>query len=366
MTGFLYEKLVFREMVRPFLITLVGLSLLFLMARLLRYMEPLLKAGITLAEFGRLVLLMLPVFLMIILPIATLLGALLASMRLSRDCEMVALFSCGISVGRLARPFVIFAFLCWIVSLFTATFIVPAAKTASRTFLRDITESVFLRGLPEKVFVSSRKGLTFYVDRSDEKGRDLHGIYIRDTRLENMPYQILARSGHLAVRPDRSSIVLKLSQGVMTTRGNEKDSVDILEFRSYALSLSAPSEKVRVHRGEMGLVELYNRGHDTSDPEYALSCLVELHKRLAIPTGTLIFGIIALPLGVFLGRTGLSGGIAAGLAGFILYYMTIIFASNVAEQGVIPPSASLWLPNAGFGILTCWLVRRLAERGPVA
>jgi lipopolysaccharide export system permease protein len=367
MGGLLYEKLVFREIVQPFLMTLVGLSILFLMARLLGYIEPLLNAGISLGEFGKLILLMLPVFLMVILPIATLLGALLAAMRLARDNEMVALFACGVSTARLARPFVIFAIACWIVSLATATLVVPAAKTASRSFLKEITEAVFLRGLPEKVFFSPHKGLTFYIDRTDDSGRELHGVYIRDTRLKNMPYQILAREGHLAVKPDRSSIVLKLSHGTMTSQGSDKGVVDLLDFNSYALSLSTPVAKHGKKRGEMGLSELYRRGHETEDdPEYALSCLVELHKRLAIPTGTLIFGVIALPLGVFLGRTGLAGGIAAGLAGFIIYYMTIIFASNMAEQGLIPPSISLWLPNAGFGFLTFRLLRRLAEKGPVA
>lgn len=367
MRGCLYEKLVFREIAPPFIITLVGLSILFLMARLLVYIEPLLNAGISLHEFGKLILLMLPVFLMVILPIATLLGALLAAMRLSRDSEMTALFSCGITIGRLIRPFLLFALICWIISLLTAALIVPEAKTRSRSFLKEITEAVFVRGLPSRVFFSPHKGLTFYIDRSDEKGRNLHGIYIRDTRLSNMPYDILAERGHLAVKPDKSSIVLQLFNGTMTSRGRENDMIDLLEFKSYALSLSTPVEKYNKSRGEMGLYELYSKGKDkTEDPEYALSCLVELHKRLAIPTGTLIFGIIALPVGVFLGRTGLAGGIAAGLAGFLIYYMTIIFASNIAEQGILYPSISLWLPNAGFGALTFWLLKRLENRGPVA
>ena len=367
MRGFLYEKLVFREIFPPFIITLVGLSILFLMARLLVYIEPLLNAGISLKEFGKLILLMLPVFLMVILPIATLLGALLAAMRLSRDSEMIALFSSGITITSLIRPFLIFAVICWITSLVTATLVVPEAKAISRSFLKEITEAVFVRGLPAKVFFSPHQGLTFYMDSTDEKGRNLHGIYIRDTRQGNMPYQILAETGHLAVKPDKSSIVLQLFNGTMTSQGRGNDIVDLLEFKSYALNLSTPVQKNRKSRGEMGLYELYRKGHDkTEDPEYALSCLVELHKRLAIPTGTLIFGIIALPVGVFLGRTGLAGGIAAGLSGFLIYYMTIIFAANIAEQGIIYPFISLWLPNAGFGVLTFWLVKRLENNGPVA
>lgn len=366
MNGLLYEKLVFREIWQPFFITLGGLCILFLMGRLLIYIEPLLNAGITLRELGKLVLLMIPVFLMVVLPIATLLGSLLASMRLSRESEMIALFACGVTTSRLLRPFFFFALVSWMATFFTATEVVPIAKSESKAFLREITESVLARGFPEKVFFSPHEKLTFYVDRTDKSGKNFQGVYIRDTRLDNMPYQIFARRGRLAVKPDKQAIVLKLEEGTMTSPGGSQI-FNLLNFDTYALSLTTPVNKHSRKRGEMGLKELYVRGNDPHlKPEKARVYLTEFHKRISLPTGALIFGVAALPIGIFLGRSGISAGVAAGLSAFLVYYMAIILSTSIAEEGIIPPFISLWIPNLLFGGLTVWLIKRLSDRGPLS
>ena len=71
-------------------------------------------------------------------------------------------------------------------------------------------------------------------------------------------------------------------------------------------------------------------------------------------------GMIAVPLGCLFGRTGLSGGIAIGLAAFLGYYMIMEIAANIADKGAIPPEIAMWTPNAVAAMAVFFLMKRLA------
>ncbi len=359
-------RLVFQEIVHPFLLSLAALCGLLLLGRLLPVLEPLFSAGVTLFELGKLIILLLPTLILFALSMATLLGVMLAFLRLSKDSEMIALFSTGVDPIKLLRPVVVFSAVAWLAAVVITVYIQPHAKFASKKFLLDITEKSLSRGLPQAVFFSPIKGLTIYVHESDEDGKRFKGVYIRDARRVQVASQILAEKGRLLAGTSGSEVVLRLENGTLNRIGGDFKKTDTLDFGSYTIKLKLSGEELEPGRGEMGLKGLSAVVNDPgTSRKKRLRYSTEFHKRLALPVGTFILGILAAPLGIFLGRTGPSGGIALGLAAFLSYYMLVAFLSNLAEAGTLPPALALWLPNVIFAVLAGFMIHILKQRGPL-
>ncbi|RUM87605.1 MAG: LPS export ABC transporter permease LptF [Thermodesulfatator sp.] len=367
MSNSILTRMVLREVTLPFVFSLGAMSLVFLIGKLFTHVEPLLAAGISLKEFLKLNLLMLPIFLYVLIPICSLLGVLIAFLRFSRDSEIVALFSCGIGPSRLLKPLLIIACLALLSSLVVSAVVVPYAKRETGKFMEDITEKALMRGIPEKRFFTPSKGLTFFVDSSSQGGRKFQGVFIRDARSDSFAYDILARNGALSIDMRSGRVVLKLTDGRLFSVSSDYSRVDTVDFKKYLLSITSnPDEGNRKRRGQMTTWELLEA---SSEPgirkEKRLKYQVEFHKRIGIPFGAFIMSLLAAPLGVYFGRGGMSQGICVGLASFLTYYLAILFGTTLSEDGNLSPFLGVWIPNILLAIFALLAYRRLFLRGPL-
>ena len=360
------SKMLLREMALPFLFSFCALSVLLLLGSLLPLLEPILRAGIKFTELGRFAILMLPTFWAFVLPMATLLCVLLGFLRLSRDGEMLALFACGAGLKKLIIPVIMVSVTACLVSFFLSASVIPKAKTASKNFMMELTERSLARGIPEKLFFSPMSKLTLYVDKSLDQGHRFKGVYIQDARKKRATYQILAREGELFTQPGGLEVGLRLSNGTLNHISDDYRKTDTLDFKSYTLRLSLPGKDRQQKRGELGLEDLLKAASDPdTSARHKVHYLTEFHERLAVPIGVLILGIMAAPLGILFGRSGLSGGIALGLAAFLAYYLSVAFAASLADTGNILPVIALWAPNFIFAGITVGLIILLYRRGPL-
>jgi len=85
---------------------------------------------------------------------------------------------------------------------------------------------------------------------------------------------------------------------------------------------------------------------------------VMLHQKFAIPFASLVFALIAPPLGIrsHRGSTAIGLGIAI-LLGFT-YYVISNYLAIVAQQGHLPPFWAAWLPDIATGAVGVGLVVR--------
>jgi len=367
MTNSILTRMILKEVALPFIFSLGAMSLLFLIGKLFSHVEPLLAAGISLKEFLKLNLLMLPIFLYVLIPICSLLGVLIAFLRFSRDSEIVALFSCGIGPSKLLAPLMIIATAALLSALLVSAVVVPYSKRETGKFMEDITEKALMRGIPEKRFFTPTRGLTFFVDRTSENGRKFQGVFIRDARNESFSYDILARKGALSIDARSGHVVLKLLDGRLFSVSPDFQQADTVDFKRYLLSITSETEQGgRKRRGEMTTWELLDASADqTLKPKKRLKYLVEFHKRIGIPFGAFIMSLLAAPLGIFFGRGGMSQGICIGLAAFLAYYLAILFGTTLSEDGNLPAVLGVWIPNILLAFLTVAAYRRLFLMGPL-
>lgn len=356
------SRMIIREIFPPFILSFSAVSMFLLLGRMLVLLQPLLMAGVSGMQFMKFVAIILPSFFGFSIPIATLLGNLLAFMRLSRDSELMALLCCGVNFRQILKPVITLTGLLWIISLSVTILVVPASKTAYKTFLRNMTEKILDKGLPERLFFSPVDGLTFYVNSSSDSGKKFRGVFISDDRKTGLSNEIIAARGKLVADETGKKAMLVLNTGVMTIVDTDGRSMDYMQFKKYALKLQISGKNKRKSRGEMNLLELYKRGYrSTAAPDRRNKYRIELQKRLAIPCGVLLMGLMAVPLGCLFGRTGLSGGMAIGLTAFLSYYMMMELAASMAANGIMPAEAAIWIPNMAAGAAVYLLLKKLYQ-----
>jgi lipopolysaccharide export system permease protein len=88
---------------------------------------------------------------------------------------------------------------------------------------------------------------------------------------------------------------------------------------------------------------------------------VEIHKKFAIPFACIIFVLIGAPLAVRFPRGGVGMVIAASLAIFGIYYMSLIGGEKLGDRGTIAPFWGPWAPNLLFGLIALWALSRIGR-----
>ena len=89
--------------------------------------------------------------------------------------------------------------------------------------------------------------------------------------------------------------------------------------------------------------------------------LIEYHRKFSIPFACVVFGLVAVPLGVQPVRAARARGFVMSLATIFGYYVLLSFGQAIAEQAVIPAAVGLWLPNVVFAVIGVWLFVQAAR-----
>ncbi len=359
-------RLIIREVLPPLAIAAGGLCLLMVLGQLLPMLEPLFRARATLWDIVRLLPLTLAPVAEFSIPMAVLIGVLTGYMKLSRDGEMIALFSVGVAPFRLLTPVLVLCLTMWVLTSFITLWATPRSKAALRSYVAELTHRTLARGLPDRVFFSPAKGLTLYIEEADDSGKRFKKIYVNDARRGGADLQILARKGSMLFDDSGSEVIFRLEDGFMTHTNRTLSATDTLFFSEYILKVKLGEVSIRTSRGQLPTGELLRRAKEGGlSPKKRARLLSEFHKRVAMPFATIILGLMGVPLGIFFGTTGLAGGISIGISSFLAYYICLAFFSNLAESGAMPPAVALWMPNVIVGVVSAYLIYLLFRKGPV-
>ena len=76
---------------------------------------------------------------------------------------------------------------------------------------------------------------------------------------------------------------------------------------------------------------------------------VEYHKKFSIPFACLVFGLVGVPLGLMVRKSGKMVGFGIGNGLILFYYLLLQFGQNAGRSGILGPMMSMWLPNIVIG-----------------
>lgn len=365
--GKLLHRYLLREIVSPYVLGLAVFTFVLLVARLLKLVELVVNRGLPLSSVLWLLSYILPAFLEITVPMAMLLGLLVAFGRLSTDSELVAIRSAGVSLYQLVPPIAIVVFASVAATALLSCYARPWGNRSLKTAIYEIARTRAGAGLKTQVFNDMIPGLVIYTERIEPGTNRLIHILVSDERDPNEHNTIFARQGMMISDVEAQTVTLRLLRGWMHTADHVRGAEYQTEFQSFDVSLdlhaALAGERTRERSpAELTLPELRTaiatkeRAGARTTPE-----LVEFHRKFSIPFACLVFAAIAVPLGLQPARAVRSQAFATSLAVIFFYYILLSLGQALAEQEVAFPVVGLWLPNVVLGLLGAHLFHAAAR-----
>ena len=307
-----------------------------------------------------------PQYLLLVIPMAMLLGTLLALQRLSGESEITAMKAGGISLGRIVAPLLAVGFLVSLVGLFVQEVFVPLAndraayiKTAViehvSPALSNLSATTPLPGGGKQVTiagaldVATETLLNVTVIRYDNRSRAQEMI-LADRAKYSPPTWTFENATTYKFSPDDASTVAVDTAPTMV--------VDIGEKPNQIAKHTAIQDPEQLSRAE-----LYERLHDgTLSPQQIKSYSAVYASKLARPFASFIFVLVAVPFGlrpVRGGGTGLGFGLAVAIV-FVYYVISTILLS-VGGLATWLAGIAAWFPNLLFTVMGAILLRRASQ-----
>ncbi len=344
------DRYILREMMPPYFMTLAVLLLVFILEKLFRLADLVVSKGVGLLATVKILIYVIPSFMVLTLPMSLLVAALTTFTTMSADSEVTAMKASRVSLYSMIRPVFFLAVITFAITAATSLILVPSANTLLKTHLFNMVKSSAMVGIEPGIFSNKFDGMVIYVDKIDSHN-NLEGVFISDERSVKEPYIILAQQGKLIADPQTLKVTLALRDGTIHMIPRDENTYSLMGFTAARLFMdisSSLSGKGAPGKGfeDMSSGELLQNiktSRAEGKPTYRQE--TELNKRLSIPFVCLIFGLIGAPLGIRRSRSGKSAGIAVAFGVFLIYYIVLAGATNLAETGTVKPLIAYWVPN---------------------
>ncbi|OGX05353.1 MAG: hypothetical protein A3G87_08060 [Omnitrophica bacterium RIFCSPLOWO2_12_FULL_50_11] len=356
-----------RELVAPFLLSLVLVTFIFLVANLFTLADLVINKGVSFFEVLKLLVLMIPELLGFILPTGTLAAVLLVFGAFAQNNEILAMKASGLHLFHVFAPVVAIAFFLSLFSLFLIDQLQPASEYRSRQIVRKMLVQRPAAYLEAGRFVKDFQDYTFWINKVD--GNRLKGVTIFQ-HLEDKPTRtIMAEWAEIIPSEDEKSFALRLHSGTSDEVNPEDPSVFYkLDFKTLLLQdivLGRERGGVDKKEKEMSIDELlYRLKHDAtvkSVPKRERTFKAEIHKKISFSFATLVFVLVGLPAAI-LSRRGeavVSFSVAMGMVA--IYYVLFVAGRTAAVFGYLPAWIALWLPNVLLVAVALFLGRKVVQ-----
>jgi lipopolysaccharide export system permease protein len=290
-----YSRYIFRQITVAILFVSFCLTCAIWLTQSLRYIELIVKHGISLGTFLYLTMLLLPGFLSIVLPVGVFSSVLFTYNKLWMDRELVVLRSVGVSQGALAVPALAMAVVVTIAGYALNLYFMPVAYRQFKDLEFAIKNDFSAILLQEGKFNTLGEGLTVYVRQRESSG-ELLGILVHDTRNPKRPITYIAERGALVPAATTPRVVLFNGNRQEVERSDGRLSLLYFDKYSVELNLLTRDFQRRWRRAdERFLDELLNPNMNDPDDRINYSRLIaEGHQRLVSPIYALVFTLIGL------------------------------------------------------------------------
>ena len=380
------DRYVLRELATPTLLGLALYTFALLMNHFFVVAEKALSKGLSAELTMRMFLIGIPKLLVLSLPMAVLLGTLIAIGRLSADHEWVAIQSAGRGPRALLRPVLIHGLMGFLVAAVVYGVLVPRTHYAFRNLRGKI---IFTKNLasdlkPRVFYELPDESVLFVNEISPSRNRRLEGVLLvqRDEDKVTTNF-VIAKTGDLYPAPDGSgALIVDLYDGeARAYRNDEPELYRYSKFRraegrrieppNFVRALLNPPKKVVQ---DLSMPELWAELEASrenarevlasADPERERGKIyvaerrralatVEFHQRLALPLASFLFALLAFPLGIRNVRSGRGAGFAMSLAVILIYRVVFVLTRNQALEGRIPAALGPWCANI---LILIWAV----------
>jgi LPS export ABC transporter permease LptG/LPS export ABC transporter permease LptF len=337
-------------------LSFVGLLGLFYLSTFIDRSDKVFKGQATTAMVGQLLVYMTPQFVYYVIPIATLLAALVTFGLLSKTSELTVLKACGVSLYRAAASVVL-------ISLgFSAVLFALDQQLMARANRRADELDNVIRGRPPKIYDSSdrrwvvgRSGAIYHYTFFDTDRDEFSGLVIYRPDPASWTLATMVSAPVAQYVPDqgwiaRTGWIQNYTSTPPTWQSFSNHPVAPLEPPDYFKAEQPMADMMTVQQLRRYVAELASSGVNVIPLE------VDLQKKLAFPFVTLVMTLLAVPFGVTTGRRGTLYGIGLAIVIALSYWIVISAFVAVGKGGLISPFLAGWAPNIMVASLASYLL----------
>jgi lipopolysaccharide export system permease protein len=364
------DRYMFGELVGPFLFGLSAFALIFMATYLLNVSRLVVSENAPLGVAIEYFIWQVPSIIVLVVPIAMLLGVLLMLQRLSGESEIVAMYAGGISLYRVAAPLLIAGLGVSFVALVLQETVVPFANDRARIIREEVAKQVALGG-SDSIAISLPSGgrqFTTWTTYHPEEQTIFNVTLVQYDR-HNRPV-VVAFARRAQYDPATSTWrFVKVREYHFGEDGEIYASDVPRQSAGYDIGEGPAGIARRLaneNPDEMSRAQIREvLGANVLDRRSAVRYQAAYDEKLARPFASFVFALLAIPFGLRQSRGGANTSLGFGLAiliGFV-YFVVLSITSAITETISGGPAVSAlgaWLPNLMFIGVGWYLVRRSA------
>lgn len=296
-----------------------------------------------------------PQFIYYVVPLSTLVAALVAVGVLTKRSELTVMKACGISLYRVALPLVLCGAF-WSLFLFgLSETVLPRANRRAeqiRHIIRGGSPQTF--EVLNRKWVVGRRGNIYHYLYLDPRQRELHGLSIYE--FDPVTWQLVERTFVTRARYSNGW----LAGPGWTRRFDPGDSQrGFTRFEHQRLDLEPPdyfvTEQPDAERMNYRQLARYIQELEASGFQ-VVQLAVALYRKVSFPLVTVIMTLLAIPFAVTTGSRGTLYGIGVGIVLALTYWVIFSISAAVGSAGLLAPLLAAWTPNLLFGAAAAYLL----------
>ena len=351
----------------PLMATLILAAMLLLLEKMLRLFDFVVSEGGPVNIVWRLLANTIPQYLGLGIPIGLLLGVLFAFRRLALSSELDALRASGLSYGRLLRVPYMFAIVLLAFNLAIVGFIQPRSEYAYEGLEFELRSGALGASIKVGEFTNLGRRTTLRVERSEDRGTDLHGVFLRAESRDGRTLAVTADRGTFLATDDPNTILLRLANGRLVHDAPGYSTPRVLSFARHDLPISLPAIDNFRGRGnsteELTLPELVRIARSGAAPQDRRNAIrANFHFRMVEVVMMLLLPLLAVALAVPPKRSTSGLGIFLAIVMVVTYHKVNQYAEEMGALGRLDPLLALWIPFILFAALIVWMYWTLAHK----
>src|SRR5688572_1010752 len=300
--------------------------------------------GMLLPQLGLVMLNWLP----LILPLALMLGLMLATGRLYRDSEMPVIAAVGVGPRRMLKPLMLLVLPLVAVVAACSLWLGPWAERISKEMVNQANRNLIVAGLQPGAFTElPGGGGVIFVGAMSPDGSKFNRVFVYRQREDRLDVRT-SNDGEVTV-DEHGERYLTLNNGFEVEGPLDTGlAYRLMSYRRNEIAMPAGEKK-----------------HDPNDPERLptlqligdprTEAVAQVHRRIAPPLLTLAFALMAIPLARSMPRQARYGRVMTGFLGYMIGMNLMLMGTKWLEKGKISAALGLWWLVLPLLAIALWL-----------
>ena len=287
-----------------------------------------------------------------LIPVALLIGMMLAFSRLYRDSEMAALRAAGFAPRHFYRAIFSFVLPLTLVLGGLVIFVSPWLESSNAELRREINERPEAAGIPPGEFVSSgtaERNYTALAESIDPSRTVMERFFIRVKDGDN-EVLIWAKAAVLFIDSGSGERVLQISEGYRYEADPACGGMTVIRFGEHSIRIPLKDYTASSSLTAMSFLELWQKTDNAAR--------AEMQWRIAVIVSAPLLALLAFPLSYTAPRQGRYGKVGIAILIYAVYASILATVRGMIERGDFPTLPGLWSVHLLILGLAFWLLRK--------